>query len=272
MQRTLWRATAVVLLFIACNKPAPKPPRQTAGAGPQVRATVVTIRTTLQPANRNITHTVVIGESMARSTDEADTWRLYDLRQNRVTFVDDIERTIRTLSLESLIAARRAQLRRPSDREVPRAEYEATDQQRQILQVDARQSVIRLGGYTRELWFAEHPAIPNHLFAMMHASDPPSTRLAAIISGPDDALLAVRAFPLAERAELPYGNQKMVVDRLVTAIEQKNVPASMLEVPKDYKDLTKAPAASRPPASSRPAGPGAPATGSQSSATDQRTP
>lgn len=272
MKRNVCGATAVALLFIGCDKPAPKRTGQAAGAVPQVRATVVTVRTTIQPANRNIAHTIVIGEAMARSTDEADTWRLYDLRQNRVTFVDDIDKTYRTMSLESLIAARRAQWRRPSDREVPRAGYEATNVERQILQVPTKKSIIRLGSYRRELWFGQHPLIPSHLFAMMHASDPPSTRLSAIVTAPDEALLSIRGFPLEERAELPYGNQRMVVDRVVTGVEQKNVAAAMLALPRDYKDLTTAPAASRPPVSSPPPGQNAPATGSQPSSTSQRTP
>ena len=224
------------LLLFACKQVAPVQHRP--AGEPQVQATVVTIRTTVQPANRTINHTVVIGEGVARATDEAETWRLYDLRQNRVTFVDDLAKSFRRESMQSLIAARRAVLKRPVDREVPKAEIVRNGTQRTIAGVPATQSLIRLGNYQRELWFGEHPQIPSNLFAMMHASDPPSTRLAAIVAPVDEALLSVRGFPLAEHAEMPYGDEKMVVDRTVVTVERKNVPASMLEIPSGYKDAT----------------------------------
>ena len=234
------------LLLFACKQVAPV--QQRPAGERQVQATVVTIRTTVQPANRTIHHTVVIGEGVARTTDEAETWRLYDLRQNRVTFVDDLAKSFRRESMQSLIAARRAVLKRPVDRVVPKAEIVRNGTQRTIAGVPATQSVIRLGDYQRELWFGEHPQIPSNLFAMMHASDPPSTRLAAIVAPVDEALLSVRGFPLAEHAEMPYGDEKMVVDRAVVTVERKNVPASMLEVPSGYKDATAPAPASPPPA------------------------
>ena len=60
-----------------------------------MRATVVTIRTTLQPANKNFTHSLMIANNLARSGDEVDAWRLFDLKKKQVTFVDDIAKTYR---------------------------------------------------------------------------------------------------------------------------------------------------------------------------------
>ena len=268
-------AALVAMFFAGCNKPATKPAAKPAAAGgPQVSATVVTIRTQVQPSGRAFNHRILIGESVARSMDEADSWRLYDLAANRVTFVDDIEKTVRTVSFDSLVAARRGQLRRSTDTRIPAASYEATDTQKQILHFPATRSVITLGSYTRELWFARHPNIPDQLFSMMHASNPPSKGLAAEVAGPDEALLAVRAFPFEEHAEMPYGKQKMVVDRTVLSVEKQNVAEALLQLPKNYKDITvaTAPAVNRPPAASRPPGQSAPAAGSPPSATSQRTP
>jgi len=43
--------------------------------------TVVTIQTTIQPANKTYTHTLVIANDRARSSDEVDEWRLFDFRE-----------------------------------------------------------------------------------------------------------------------------------------------------------------------------------------------
>src|SRR3954468_12559080 len=83
---------ALALLF-ACNKPPAQAPSAPRKNEPAIHATVVTIQTTIQPANKTYTHTLVIAGNRARSSDEADQWRLFDFAQKRVTFVDDVART-----------------------------------------------------------------------------------------------------------------------------------------------------------------------------------
>src|SRR5205823_13722151 len=114
---------AVAFLF-ACNKPAAPPaPKKNE---PAIRATVVTIQTTIQPANKTYSHTIVIANNRARSTDEADQWRLFDFAQKRVTYVDDIAHTIRVQSFDDSIAARRAAVARPVPDGMPRAQFVVT--------------------------------------------------------------------------------------------------------------------------------------------------
>ncbi|HEX6176914.1 MAG TPA: hypothetical protein VF057_01040 [Thermoanaerobaculia bacterium] len=278
VDRRLHRVVAALILLGACSPRAQQQanPQSPVGARtrqnrPSTQATVVTIRTTLQPANRTTTHTVVIAGSKARSTDEAEMWRLYDLRERTVTFVNDIEKTWRREPIATVLAKRRAALRRPVDRELPTAEYQTTGTQRSILGIPSRQSLVKLGGYRRELWFATHPAIPDELFSMMHASAEATTRLGAIVARADEELIAARGFPLLDRAEMPYGKDRMIVERHVVAIETKAVPADVLAVPDDYREVTE-PAVSRPSVSSRPRGQSTPAAGSQPSATTQTSP
>ena len=45
----------------------------------------------------------------------------------------------------------------------------------------------------------------------------------------DEALMNVSGFPLADHAELPFGNKKMIVDAQVVKIEQRDVPQVMAE-------------------------------------------
>jgi len=220
---------ALSLLF-ACNQPPAAPPAPKKNE-PTIRATVVTIQTTTQPANKTYTHTIVIANNRARSTDEADQWRLFDFAQKQVTYVDDIAHTVRVQSFDDAIAARRAAIARPVPDGMPHAQFAVTNEQKTLQGVQTKQSVIRLGAYQRELWIGSHPLIPRGLFAMLQASEPASSPLAGITRASDEALMDVQGFPLADHAELPYENKKLVVDNAVVKIEQRDVPATLLTVP-----------------------------------------
>ena len=230
---------SVLLLALVACKPAPPPPAvKKAAPGPQTRATVVTIQTTIQPGNKTTSHTLVIANGRARSSDELDAWRLFDLANGQVTFVNDVEKTYRTVPLARLEKDFRGALDDPVPADLPRAQLTATKATRPIQGVPATQSVVKLGGYTRELWIGRHPLIPPRLFAMMLASESPSSPLVPIMDKVDDALLKVDGFPLAEHSELVYGKKKMTVDKQVTSIEQREVPAGLLNVSGDYRNVT----------------------------------
>jgi hypothetical protein len=225
----------LVLLFAVCIscKPAAPPPPKPAAAGPQQRATVVTIRTTVD--KKTFDHALVIAGDRARFTGENDTWRLFDTKANTVTFVDDVERTIRTEPLTAIAARRRAANTTAIAEAYPRARLMRTNQTKPLHGATAHAAVIESGQYRRELWLAEHPSIPRGLFAMMHASEKQSSPLAPMMNAVDEALAAERGFPLLERATL---NDKVLIQREVTAIAQREVPQTMLALPKGYKDVT----------------------------------
>jgi hypothetical protein len=247
----LWLGMSVLLLILtACNQP-PTNVGQTAGSEPKIRATVVTIRTTLQPANKSYTHTLVIANDRARSGDEVDQWRLIDMAQKRVTFVDDLTKTYRSVPFTDLIATHRAGMTQSVPDGMPRAQFVVTSVEKTLQGVAAKQSTIRLGGYHRELWIASHPLIPQGLFAMLQAgAPPPSSPIAAVMRAADEALLGVKGFPLVDHSELPFENKNLIVDHTVVKIEQRDVPASWLNVSRDYKEVMPATA---PSASPRPA-------------------
>lgn len=236
---------ALLLVFLACKPAAPPPAKPAARAqGPQTRATVVTIQTTIQPGNKTTSHTLVIANGRARSSDELDAWRLFDLANGRVTFVNDIEKTYRTVAQQQLEKDRRGALDDPVPADLPRAQLAATNAKKTLQGVPAAQSVVKLGGYTHELWIGQHPLIPPRLYALILASEPPSSPLVPVMDKVDDALLKTNGFPLAEHSELTYGKKKMTVDRQVVKIEQRDVPQWWLNVRGDYKDVSvKAPAA-----------------------------
>jgi hypothetical protein len=224
-----------LLLLAACNPSArtPTPPSNE----PKIHATVVTIQTTIQPSNKSYVHTLFIANDRARSGDEVDEWRLFDMAQKRVTFVDDLAKTYRSESFDDVVSSHREQIARAVPDGIPRAQFDVTSEQKTLQGVPAKRSVVRLGAYQRELWIASHPLIPKGLFAMLHASEPVSSPLSGMMRTVDDALLEVQGFALADHAELPYENTKMVVDNTVVKIEQRDVPASWLKVGADYREV-----------------------------------
>jgi hypothetical protein len=224
---------ALTLLF-ACNKPPAAPASAPKKNEPTIRATVITVQTTIQPANKTYSHEIIIANNRARSTDEADQWRLFDFAQKQVTYVDDIAHTFRVQSFADAIASRRAAVARPVPDGMPRAQFVVTNAQKTLQGIATKQSVIRLGAYQRELWIGSHPLIPRGLFAMLQASEPASSPLAGITRAADEALMEVQGFPLADHAELPYENKKLVVDNTVVKIEQRDVPATQLAVNEKY--------------------------------------
>jgi hypothetical protein len=237
--KALLLSLAICIICIACQPAAKKPaPAKPAAAGPTVRATVVTIRTSQQPEKRTLTQTLVIAGDRARDTGEHDLWRLYDTKANTVTFVDDLAKTFRTELLTTLIAQRRAVMKGTLPPHYQRARVVRPGTKKALQGVNAELLAIENGAYKRELWLGEHPSIPKGLFAMMYASDPPTLPLAPIMRDVDEALTATRAFPLADRAEVPVARDKLVIDRSVVSIAPGDVAQSLLAVPKGYRDVT----------------------------------
>lgn len=234
------RLALLLALALAACKPAPPKPAARV-AVPPIRATVVTLRTTIQPGNQTIAHTIVILGTRARSTAEHDTWRVFDTKAKTITFVDDIERTVRTESLDAVSKRHREALAGDLPAHFPSARLVRGEATKTLLGVTARQSAIEAGAYRRELWIAEHPAIPPGLFAMMQAAETPSSPLAPMMREVDEALDSVEGFPLVDHAEVPYGEKKFVVDRVVVNIVQQNVPQSVIAIPVGYRDVTPKP-------------------------------
>ncbi|HEX7679386.1 MAG TPA: hypothetical protein VF713_14740 [Thermoanaerobaculia bacterium] len=237
---TLSFRAGLILLLFSCAPPGHQSPQSS--NEPKIHATVVTIQTSIQPANKTYTHILFIANDRARSGDEVDEWRLFDFAQKRVTFVDDLTGTYRNEPFDEVVTSHRAGMARSVPDGMPRAQFSVTGAQKTLQGVAARQSIIRLGAYQRELWIASHPLIPEGLFAMLQASEPVSSPLAGVMRAVDEALLSVKGFPISDHAELPYENQKLVVDNTIVKIDQRDVPASWLNVRADYRELHPAPA------------------------------
>lgn len=237
-----------LIFCIACKPPAQQAPKagqagqpQARAAGPAVRGTVVTFQTTIQPANKTFTHTLTIADDRARSSSELDAWRLFDLRQNRVTFVDDVRKTYRSETLDSLLKGRRDLFSNGAPETMPRPSIARTGAKQTIAGLEATQYLVTSGAYRRELWLGGDRTLPAQLFPMMLASELPSTYAAAMMRNVDETLLAAHGFPLRDHIELPVGNQKYVIDRSVVKIEQASVDSSLLNVARGYEEVATKP-------------------------------
>jgi hypothetical protein len=238
-----WSAAVLLVLVASCRHPVremKQAARAATGREPQIQATVVTIETTLEPQKKTTTSTIVIANDHARATSEIGIWRLFDLKQNRVAFIDDFERTVRYESLSALTRRRQDAAENVVNDRLPVASFSPTPARQTLLGVEAAQAIVKLGAYQREIWFGVHPQIPAQLFALMHASESASAD-APVSRAVDAAFINTRGFPLREHSELPYANAKFVVDREVTHIERKNVDAALLRVPDGYREVMPAP-------------------------------
>jgi hypothetical protein len=237
----------------------------------QVPATVITVETRVQPDNHTFRHRIIIAGGLARSDDEFDRWRLFDFANQRVTWVDDIARTLRSQPLEDAASERRKAAEGPVPDHAPRAEFIRTGVTRTVAGVPTTQVIVRAGGYEREMWIGQPQNVPAGLFAAFFATEPADGKYEPIMREVDDALLDLRGFPMTDHAELPYGESKLVVDRNVVRIERKNVPQSLLQVDSTYREIT-APGENLPPGASPPPGRNTPEGESQSSSTTRRNP
>lgn len=227
-------------LVAACSKPAVK---RTAAGGPKIRATVVTVRTSIQPANRTFWHSVIIANGRARTGDEVDVWRLVDTKSQKVTTVDDVAKTFRVDPLAKFLKDRRdGASARLADGTPHLAVSRTAD--RQVMQgIGTTRLSLRAGTYARDLWVGTHPLIPDQLFSILEATKPAGSSQAAMTREADEALFATKGFPLLDNAVLTWGkDQKLAIERRVMKIEQKDVPEAWLAIPAGYRDVTPKPA------------------------------
>jgi len=186
-----------------------------------VLATVLTIETTLQPSKKKVVHSLAIANNRARSGDELDEWRLIDLKANTVTYVDEIAKTVRTENVPDLMKKHRDALDAALPGYIPRAQVTSSN----------GTVTIKAGAYTRTMKFAQDPRIPPQLYAILVASDPSYSPYAPMMKSVDEVLMNVRGFPMSDHAELALDGSKLVVDRNVVKVEQKNVAANWLQAP-----------------------------------------
>ncbi len=260
-------------LAIACSRPVSQPSAARSG-GPKVKARVLTIRMTTEPEKQDLTYEIMAWNGKVRLGNEKDRWRLIDLQDQSVLFVDDVAQIWWRESLDVLKREKKRQWDRPLPAGIPRARIAATAQKRRIGGVDATQYVIRAGGYVRSLWLSDDPLLGSGFFPLLIASDPVSPSYAGVMRDAGSGLIGLHGFPVLDETELPWKGQVLKIRNELTSVTEKDVPEELFTIPANYREhgTVTGSAAGRPPGESLPAGRNAPATGSRSSAKDRRNP
>ncbi|HUF16918.1 MAG TPA: DUF4412 domain-containing protein [Thermoanaerobaculia bacterium] len=205
---------------------------------PSIGARVLTIRTII-PDSPVLLTTVVIADGKVRLGTETDRWRLFDVENGTVTFVDDIERTYRTETHADLMRERLATPREAVPEGLATATITKTGKSREFEGIAGDQYMITMGGYKRELWLSTTPAIvPPQLLSMMVASDPVSEDSAPAMRQVESQLAKLQGFPIFERSELQYGDKPLVMEKTLVKIEERPVARSLITIPNDYRDAT----------------------------------
>jgi hypothetical protein len=264
-------ALALALLSVAAC--AEKTAENRLPAGRRVAADVIEIHESLSAEARAFRWLVVHHEGKVRLGNETDRWRLIDLQESTVTFVDDITRTYRRSSIAELRALRLRELQRPLPSPFQPIAIQQTTQTESIAGVPTRKIEMERGGYRREVWMSVAPVIHPDLHKAILVTDPISEPYAGLLRRVVPGLLSQSGFPLRDVSVLEYGEKRMEIERIVRSIGKRQVPESWFEVPRDYADVTpREPDADRPNASSPRSGRDAREAGPRSSATTRTSP
>ena len=235
----------VLAAFLSCA-PAETTPAGSAPAarpGPSIPATVLTLRESSHPPTRAFLHKIVVAGPKVRLGDEKDQWRLFDLDQQTVTWVDDVAKTYRTLSFDELLRARERVLRQtiPAPR-VPQVSVSDTGETADIGGIRARRIAMTLGGYQRDVWISEEPIAPPRFYQMAIASEPISEPWAGVMRDAQRALMDQQGFPVWDRSRLAWDTGELLFQRKLVKIEKRNVPSAWVAIPAGYTDADAPPA------------------------------
>jgi hypothetical protein len=222
---------------------------------------VLIIRTSI-PGERSFLYLIGVADGKVRLGSESDQWRLIDVTNRTVTFVDETARTYRTATGTALVQQNRAALRGQLPPWVPPARFEPLRRTRSFGGFPAAGYRVTMGGYERELWLSYRSIIAPEFLELYLASEPLSEPYGAAMREVFDELLLLQGFPVHERSAMPVGEKAMVIERTLLRVVDREVPAIWFEIPGGFRNLTPpptTPSAGRPAASSVPRGRTAPA-------------
>jgi len=231
---------------------------------PRVTATVLSYHVDLLPKKSSFNYLVAIDpEGKARIGDEADQWRLIDIPNRNVTFVNDSTQAYRTVGLATLVAERRKNVSGDLPAGVSRAVVTMTSSPETFRTWQARRITIAAGPYQRSLWISAKSLSPEPLLSLILFSEPLSTPYAAMLRDTSTVYENIRGMPVLDRSQMSWNGQQLMIQRVLESVMSRRVPASWFLVPDGYRNLTapavKGSSGNRPAASSPPAGQKTPA-------------
>lgn len=248
---------AVLLVALAglaaatCSRPAPPAPPPAAVPTPAtIDATVITLRVVSQPGSETTRHELLVANGKVRSTDEIDRWRLFDTRDDTVTYVDDITRTFRRETRQDLLD-RYARELAAAPRMPAAAVVEHEEVTRTVDGYAARGLGIRLGAFERELWITGGLPIDPTFFSLYSDAEPLDPDGIRAMRAAITALDRVRGFPVVDHVRFDSGERSIDVETTVESVGTRSISAARLRVPNGYREITESPAGPRSSSSPR---------------------
>lgn len=217
--------------------PQRKPAQKESRAVPMVDATVYTFAVTSDREPQPRLTSVVVSGSKVRLPDELDVWRIIDVEADRVTTVDAVGGTFRSDTTQELVARLRQQARAPVPPETPPLSLIRTNERATINGIAASAWEIAMGDFRRELFLSDQHLVHRRLFPLWIGSD----ELGGLLTGRSAPLqlqlMALHGFPVLDRITMPLGARKLRIERRLHKVEKKKVPASLFEIPGNFRDL-----------------------------------
>jgi hypothetical protein len=230
---------ALVGIIAGCSDaPAAAPSPEPRLSGPTVEAKVLTIRESHHPPTRAFLSPIVVWGAKVRIGTDLDNWRLFDLQEQTVTWVDEIAGTYRVVRAEDLVNRRQRQLRAAVPGGIPLLEGGPTGRTVEVEGIAAEQWLMKLGGYEREIWLTSEPLVGEGFLRMWLASEPVNEAYAGVLRDVEGALMREDGFPVYERSAFAWEGGAMVSRRRLVSIRTRQVPAALFEIPADYRDVT----------------------------------
>jgi hypothetical protein len=196
----------------------------------EVEATVYSFRVRVAPEGRETIERFAIHAGRLRLPGERLRWRLIDLREHTVTFVDELAKTVERKSFEEVLTELRAASAR--DEGVPVARVVPGGEERQLHGQRVDLYVMTLGsGYVRRLWITREPFIHEDVFLVLLATNPPSNRNLPALRELIDLIDRIDGYPLLDQSEMTLGGVEHTIERSLIAVADQSVPAAWFELP-----------------------------------------
>ncbi|HVT03600.1 MAG TPA: hypothetical protein VHL58_09540 [Thermoanaerobaculia bacterium] len=206
---------------------------------PRVQATVLSYHVDLLPKRVAFEYLVVIDPvGKTRIGDEADRWRLIDITGRTVTFVNNGDRSYRTVDLPTLVSERRKIVSKELPDGIPRAVVTASVRPETFRSWEARRLTVAVGPYQREVWISTKSLTPEPLLSLLLLSEPLSAPFAGMLRDTVPVFEKVRGMPVLERSRMTWDGKELVIQRVLQSVTSKRVPAAWFQIPEGYRDLT----------------------------------
>jgi hypothetical protein len=225
-----WLLLVVVLLSGTGCQQAPAPAESPAPAEAEVEARVYSFRVRVEPEGRETIERFAIHAGRLRLPGERLRWRLIDLREHTVVFVDELAKTAERKSFEEVLADLREASAR--DEGVPVARVVPGGEERELHGLRVDLYVMTLGsGYVRRLWITREPFIHEDVFLLLLATNPPSNRNLPALRELIELLDRIDGYPLLDQSEMTLADVEHTIERSLIAVADQRVPAAWFELP-----------------------------------------